>query len=306
MEAMFRTILVATDGSETGDRAVAFALGFARRHGTALILCSAVDRAAAIASCASPYGGINGGQVLQALDEAAGLTLDRASEGAARAGVPYTELLLYGHPAEAIVAAASRQADAIVVGTHGKHGLRRLILGSTAAAVLRSSEIPTFVVPPHGEPDHAPSGRILVAVDDSEPSDAALQVAMRWAEGEGGELLLCTAVDTRDPDPRSNDARRVARAMLAKREARVEEHDLRYRSIVVAGEPAAAIAATAASQGVDAIVIGTHGRRGLQRMFLGSVAEAVVRHATVPVAVIRTEMVTRSGAGRTELLEFFP
>jgi nucleotide-binding universal stress UspA family protein len=299
MDTAFKTILAATDGSPTGDRAVAFAAMLAREHSSALLLFTAVDRAAAIAACASPYGSFNGEEVVHGLDDAASIVLERAARFAADAGVPYSKLQYSGAPAEAIVASAEQcRADAIVVGTQGKRGLERFFVGSTAAEVLRHSGVPVFVVPPHLAAEHAPTGRILVAIDESEQSQTALRFAVRLAQSGDATLVLCSAVDTRDlykkaatygydPGPILAELRAKAQAMLDDRGALADERDVAHETVVVNGEPARAIAGTAAARDVDAIVIGTHGRHGLQRLLLGSVAEGVVQRATVPVAVVR-------------------
>jgi nucleotide-binding universal stress UspA family protein len=73
-----------------------------------------------------------------------------------------------------------------------------------------------------------------------------------------------------------------ARTLLADRGATVATRHVAYETRAVVGEPAGAIVATARARGAGTIVMGTHGRRGVQRMFLGSVADAVVRAASVP------------------------
>ncbi len=308
MDEVFRTILAATDGSESGERAVSFATGLARKHGASLVLCTAVDNSTAIASCASPYG-FDAGRMIETLDDAAAAILDGAAERAAGAGVSFTKIVLTGRVAEAIVECAdARHADAIVVGKHGQSGLERFLLGSTAADVLRRTDIPAFVVPPGCDPDDVAIERVLVALDDSEPSDAALHFAMRLAEAERASLLLCTAIDTRDlfskaatygydPAPFFEDLRRAAAGTIGEREAAVEARHIAHETTIVNGEPTSAIVASARLNGADAIVIGTHGRRGLRRMFLGSVAEGVVRDAAVPVAVVRVEPPRATPAG---------
>jgi nucleotide-binding universal stress UspA family protein len=315
METTLKTILAATDGSATGDRAVTFAATLARMHGSALLLFTAIDRTAAIAACASPYGSFNGGEVMQSLDTAAAGILDRAARLADAAQVPSTKLQFSGPAAEAIVSSAAQcRADAIVVGTQGKRGLERLFVGSTAADVLRHSDVPVFVVPPHNEDEHVRSRRILVAVDESEQSQHALRFALDLAETQAATLLLCNAVDTRDlykkaatygydPAPILAQLRGSVQAMLERRAELAEDRDLAHEIVIVNGEPARAIAGIATSRNVDSIVIGTHGRHGLQRLFLGSVAEGVVQRATVPVAVIRNGKAvgSRAEARRPEL-----
>jgi len=285
---MLAHILAATDGSEGGDRALAYAVALARTQNSKLTICTAIDSAATIAANASPFG-FDAGSALAAQTAAAWAVLDRAGEAAARAGVSYEKLLLDGSTAETIAVSADAQhADALVIGRHDASGLERLFLGSPASGIQYRCDVPVFVVPPDAAPANAATACILVALDDSAQSDAALAFALRFAQNGTASLVLCSVVDA--PAAASALATTLSastRALLADRAALVAAAHIAYETCAPGGDPAAAIVATAQAHGAGTIVMGTHGRRGLQRMFLGSVAEAVVRAASVPVAVVR-------------------
>lgn len=295
----FETIFVATDGTPAGDRALTYAIELACEHGAVLEICSVVDSSAAVSGTALS-GGIDGAQISRVLEDAAREILARASASAKQADIASSASIVFGHPAEAIVKASTeKHADTIVVGTRGKNGLERFFLGSTAWDVLRASAIPTIVVPPNLAP-HATSYRVLVALDASERSDATLRFALRLAAKDRATLLLCSVVETRDLYEKAatygyDYAPVLAEFHITSNEsirhhaAVVERHDLPHEVVIVEGEAAKSILMVARQHRADAIVIGTHGRRGVERLFLGSVAEAVVREATVPVAVIRTQ-----------------
>ena len=295
----FATILVATDGTEAGDRAVTYGIELAREHGAILEICTVVDSSAALSGTALS-GGIDGTQIARVLEDAAREILVRAGASAKRVEIASATSIVFGHPAEAIVKAATeKHADAIVVGTRGTNALERFFLGSTAWDVLRASAIPTIVVPPHLAP-HSTSYRVLVALDASERSDATLQFAMRLAAAERAMLLLCSVVETQDLyekaatygydyAPVLAELHITSEELIRHHAAVVELHDLPHEVVIVEGEAAKSILMVARQHRADTIVIGTHGRRGVARLFLGSVAEAVVREATVPVAVIRTQ-----------------
>jgi nucleotide-binding universal stress UspA family protein len=147
--AFLRNVLVATDGSANGDRAVSYALALAHRHSSELLLCYAVNHAKAVAECSVSSGG---GDLLmplvEDLDDAAESILRDAAKRVTNDGVAAKTAMLDGPSAEAIVACANgRKVDAIVMGTQGKGGLERLLLGSTADGVLRRADVPVFVVP---------------------------------------------------------------------------------------------------------------------------------------------------------------
>jgi nucleotide-binding universal stress UspA family protein len=139
----------------------------------------------------------------------------------------------------------------------------------------------------------------LVAVDGSEASEAALRFATKLAESESASLVLCNAIDTRDllakasdygydPAPLYDDMRATAASVIERCSELVRTGHVAYQADVVNGEPARSIVAAARVEGAGTIVVGTHGRAGLERLLAGSVAEGVVQYATVPVAVVRT------------------
>lgn len=305
---LFRKIVVATDGTDAGARAVAYAIELAREHGATLEICTVVDGSAPIAGT-SLSGGMDGVTIVRVLEDAAREILAGASARANRAEITSSTTMLSGRPAEAIVTFAGvHGADTILVGTRGHNGLERLFLGSTAWDILRASAIPTIVVSPHARA-HAKSGHVLVALDDSERSTATLRFAMRFAATERARLVLCSIVETRDlydkaitygydPQPLLAELKAAAAKLLDVHASAVEAHGLPYEIAILDGDAAPALVEAARQYRVDAIVIGTHGRRGVERLFLGSVAEAVVREATVPVAVIRTHPAAISNESR--------
>ena len=188
--------------------------------------------------------------------------------------------------------------DAIVIGTQGKRGMTRAFLGSTADGVLRRAEVPVFVIPPsNGEPV-APLASLFVAVDDSDPSDAAVEFALELARAEKAQLIFCGVADTAyltgnaaayafEPGPMLAEMHEAVMATVTAAADRARESGLRCEAIVVDGSPASVIPKVAQSHHARAIVIGTHGRRGLRRWLVGSVAESVVQNSPIPVVVIR-------------------
>jgi nucleotide-binding universal stress UspA family protein len=140
---MYDAILVPTDGSETAERALDTAANLARTHDSALHVVSVVDLAAhPDASMADT------GPAYEALEEAGQRSLDRAVDRMEEAGVGTVEAsLLSGEPASSIVASADeRDVDLVVMGTHGRSGIGRLLLGSVTERVLRETTVPVLVV----------------------------------------------------------------------------------------------------------------------------------------------------------------
>ncbi len=138
--------------------------------------------------------------------------------------------------------------------------------------------------------------KIFVAFDASPCSHTALATALSLAKAEAASVTICTIVDPIDVagkeapavpnDAALDNARTQARASVDAAVARGRADGVLCEGIVGEGDPAYEIAQRAGSIGADFIVMGTHGRRGLPRLLLGSVAETVLRSAHVPVIVV--------------------
>lgn len=272
----FHTIAVATDGSPAAGRAVDVAIALAHHDRARLIVCSVADFV--MMACADPYGGSGGSAAIaESVDEAT----SACSAGATRAraaGVAATVTVTCGLPADQIVnVALAAGVDVIVMATQGRRGLDRLMLGSTAGDVLRLSTIPTIVVPAAWDATRTLTREILlVALDDSAPSDAAFYFALQYAE-PATRLILCNVVAEYGVPDRERFERRATEARA---------RGFATEVVSVDGAAADKIVATARERHAAAIVIGTHGRRGVHRLLLGSVAECVIRAADIPVIVV--------------------
>jgi len=148
---MFKNLLIATDGSELGNKALAAGLELARLNGAGVTIMTASDPVSTIVG-AGGFGTIDAGSIIEELEkryaaEAATL-LAAAAAQAQTAGVTARTLHLPRHrPADAIVQLAAEEAfDTIVMGSHGRRGFQRLLLGSQAAEVLARAAIPVLIV----------------------------------------------------------------------------------------------------------------------------------------------------------------
>jgi nucleotide-binding universal stress UspA family protein len=206
--------------------------------------------------------------------------------------------LAVGDPAQEIAAAAAG-ADLIVMGTHGRSGLAHLVMGSVTAAVLRTARVPVLALRA-GQADRPLTAvkRILWATDLSATSEGAWRYALLLADMLAAEVFLLHVVSAAQvvvgpglPAPFPGewlDAEIAARDRdLASRQGEVEARGLAARRKVTVGAPAATILAEAEVEQADLIVTGTHGRRGLPHVLLGSVAETVIRKAPCPVLAVQ-------------------
>jgi nucleotide-binding universal stress UspA family protein len=203
-------------------------------------------------------------------------------------------------PADAIVERASEHAvDLVVMGTHGRRGMDRLLSGSVSEEVVRRAPCPVFtVLAREGDQKGGPQiDRVLAPVDLSEQSELVLRHAAALSESYAAPLDLLHVVeeaaypnvyglDPLTPSlPNVQDRAREALETLA------AELDLRTDPVnvhVLAGNAARDIVEFADDNAADLIVMATHGRTGLDRFLIGSVAEKVVRRAPCPVFTLKS------------------
>ena len=205
----------------------------------------------------------------------------------------------YGRPAHEIVSVAEEMdVDAAVMGSHGRDGAKRLLLGSIAESVVRRAPVPVTVVRESEAASGGKPERIVVAFDGSDESKRALDYAI--AQYPDAEIIAVYAVypppEVRDSEPDElpaeleNWSAHVDDHTEGVLDLAVEHADEKGVSITIGravGEPAAGIIDYADQNDVDLIVMGSHGRDGLKRLVMGSVAETVARRAPTSVTVVR-------------------
>lgn len=204
-------------------------------------------------------------------------------------------------------------AQLIVMGTHGRPWYQRVIMGSTAETILRTAPCPALIVHNEGKPGLLPRVRTLLLPTDFSVSG---RVSEEWALqlAEDKEVILLHAVenpllDVYDPDraeidlrrimeesrahpPRSaqpfwDHAHRVAHAKLSTLRQQFLGVHAQVEVMVREGPAAEDILRTAERRQVDLIIMSTHGRSGVRRLLLGSVAEKIIRSAPCPVLAVR-------------------
>ena len=289
----FTKILCPTDFSPGSQQALRAAIRLANRDRAELVLAHAwyVPPIAFAGEFAfSP-------EVITELNEGAKAALDAAARAAAELGATrLTPRLIDGMPRHQIPALLEQDPafDLVVMGTHGRTGLGRILLGSIAESIVRHAPCSVLTV----RPDAAigPFARVLCPIDFSDSSQHALDLAADLAEADGGALSLLNVLDP--PAVYASGERLAAAAADLDRYAaeHLEQWAARLAGRTKApvtrlsriGNPAAEILALLDEEpGFDLVVVGSHGRLGLERMLLGSVAEKVVRHARCPVLVAR-------------------
>lgn len=206
--------------------------------------------------------------------------LDDLARGLAERGIRVRTRVSPGPAAEALLEAVeSEKATLVALTTHGRSGLDRWAFGSVAEKVVRSAPVPVLVFRSFGPAAPFEPARLLVAVDASGLSREAIAPAARLARRTKGRLLLLHVQD----EERAHVPEPELRAVydLARQEA------VEARPLLRTGDPATKILEAAAEEKADLIVMTTHGRSGVGRWVLGSVAEKVLRQADRPVLIIR-------------------
>ncbi|SDH55512.1 Nucleotide-binding universal stress protein, UspA family [Lentzea fradiae] len=214
---------------------------------------------------------------------------------AARATAPDVEVTteLQCSGATGLLVDESKKARLVVIGSRGRGTVTGLLLGSTAVALAAHGHSPVVVV----RGTETPDGPVVVGVDGSPTSEAALAFAFETASGRGAALTAVMTTQDFTVDSVYN-ASRIAidwaqveedgRRLLAQRLAGWQEKypDVEVHRVVMRDRPARALLRFGAE--AQLLVVGSHGHGGFAGMLLGSTSQALVHHAPCPLAIVRT------------------
>jgi nucleotide-binding universal stress UspA family protein len=289
---MVKAILVPLDGSALAEGALPHATAMTRRAGARLVLVRAI--------LAHTLPGADPTDAQITLRQRAEADLEATAEQLRLAGLEVETHVYYDEAATAILDAARAQhVDLIVMASHGRTGLGRWIYGSVADRVLRQAPVPVLVVPAAvtaaWTADRAP--RLLVPLDGSAVAEAALVPARALATDLGSEVVLLRVAEPPAPlgapdylaasgyDPSAELV--AAEGYLNQVASDWRRDGLRPEIGTAVGYPPTLIALIAHQKGADLIVMASHGRGGVARVVLGSVAAGVLQRASVPVLLTR-------------------
>jgi nucleotide-binding universal stress UspA family protein len=208
---------------------------------------------------------------------------------------------------EIVAKAAAAHSDLIVLGTHGRSGFERIMLGSVTEKVLRKASCPVLTVPPRlataADVPAVTFKRIVCAVDFSECSLRALEYALSIAQETNARLTVLHVVEPMPNVPADDDSPLLAMKTIKEYVAAAEEEGrallqgaipeqvrayCEVETVQTIGKPYREILRLATEQAADLIVLGVHGRGVVDLMFFGSTAQHVVRQAACPVLTLRT------------------
>lgn len=292
---MTKRIIAASDLSEASDEALRQAYARATSAGAELAVCHVLPELLGVSPLFPQQNAQNAlqlanleGEVRTALGEQLATCLPGAKaeifieRGSGYAGI--------------VRRAEAWAADVVVVGSHGRTGLPRLLLGSVAEQVVRHAHCPVLVARAT-----TTRGVVLAATDLSDPSMPAISAAAEEARRRKARLVVVHAVafgsievtleeivrDITRRGPGGNIDAQIRSNVEADLQRALAKCGAEGETRVVDGVPAAAIVRAADELGAELIVVGTRGRTGLARVALGSTADRIVRAAACSVLAVR-------------------
>lgn len=287
--AAFKRITVAVDGSPASEAGVRCALSLAGDD-TTLVLCNVIDHAAAVRDIPvkAPRS--------PAERHAAALAIaENGVRAAAAAGVRAESVVVEDNAARGILRCAhEHQSDAVVVGSHGRTGIARAVLGSTADELIRLSDLPLVVAHEH---DKLRSGPIAVAMDASDAADAALAVGIALARSISCDLQVFHVLGRddfkridalgEDTPTRAEQAKFEAGALLEDAAGRARARGVVVDSSMLEGSAAEELLKAFDSYECWIAVVGARAPSEVDRIHFGSVVFALAERAGIPVVIVR-------------------
>jgi len=300
-------ILCPIDFSDCSQRALEHAVALARWYDarvTTFHVCAPVPISAYATVASMMPSSLVGGEDQNAVRRA----MEQFASREAATNVPIDIELGEGNAATEILAKAeAARSDLIVLGTHGRSGFERFMLGSVTERVLRKAGCPVLTVPPRLAESAAPPAvtfkRIVCAVDFSECSLRALEYAMSIAQEADARLTVLHVIEPVPNVPADDDSPLLGMKTVKEYIAAAEEEGrtllrkaipdgvrayCEVDAVQRVGTPYREILGLATEQVADLIVLGVHGRGVVDLMFFGSTAQHVVRQGACSVLTLRT------------------
>lgn len=293
-----RQVAVALDGSEFGERALPAAAAIVRLFDATLVLISVLPARGAMRVLPKGRSGGNPMEAGQAETEA---YLSGLAGRYREQGIRTEYFVAAGPVAQSIdVLTDELGADLLVMSTHGRSGVSRFMMGSNASAFLQLLRLPLILLRPQAlaAGERPVLRKVLVTLDGSGFAEQVLPWAQVVSQVSQAEILLLAVPEVPDPalygamgdaiDELRGQAESNARRYLERTAGALRDQGMAVRPLVEGSRPATTILDVAEREGVDMIMLATHGRGGMERLFLGSVADRVVHHSRCPVLLIPT------------------
>lgn len=268
-----KNILLATDGSEYSEGAVREAISLAKRCSSKLFALSVVE--------ANPEFMAMAPQAVEDMEVKTREYLESIKSRASKEGVQCESIVHEGEDTYKFIVdeAKKNNVNMIVMGRRGRKGLKRLMMGSVTAKTIGHSPCNVLVVPRAARIE----GKvILIATDGSKYSELAAREAVYIAKGCESKLIAVSVASSEAEVKESQDNVNKVRDMA-------EREGVKAEILTVTGRPYEAIVETAKNKNADLIIVGSHGKTGLERLLMGSVTERVIGLTEVAVLVVKVQ-----------------
>jgi len=264
-------ILLSTDGSEYSAGAVREAINLASRCGSELLALSVVETNVEFSALAP--------ELVEKEELRTREHLDAVAAQAGEAGVSCETIAHEGDTPWRFVVDEADQRDVglIVMGRRGRSAMQKIVIGSVTARVIGHTSRPVLVAP---RVANITGGNVVLATDGSEYSHEAAKYAIDYGKNCGVvPIVVSVAGDGSELGRAEENIRQVAEM--------AGQLDVEVEGVAVVGKPHEEIVRVAMDRSAELIVIGSHGRTGLERLLMGSVAERVIDNTVCAVLVIR-------------------
>ncbi|MBF0424411.1 MAG: universal stress protein [Magnetococcales bacterium] len=270
----FERFLLASDGSEFSAAAVREGTNMAKRCGSHMHVMSLVASGA-------EYGGL-GESILKQEIAMASAHLDDIKGQAGAAGVACETHVVHGQVVdrEILSMAEKLTADLIVMGRRGRRGLARMMLGQATANVIGRANCNVLVVP---RAAHIEGRHIVLATDGSRYADAAALTAGELARRCNTPVTVVSVVNPEDAAGRRADTEQIVNRVVK----HLANEGVKVEGRVLEGRADACIIEVAQEKNADLIVVGSHGRTGLERILVGSTTERILNGTSCAVFVVK-------------------
>jgi nucleotide-binding universal stress UspA family protein len=272
--AKMEKLLLATDGSEFSEGAIREAILLAKTCDSKLNVLS-VAEVLDIREFADDYPLA----AVESKEKALRQHLESVKAIAVKEGIVCEIILSQGKEASKLIIdeAVKKNAELIIMGRHGRTGITRIMMGSVTARVIGDAPCKVLVVPRFAR---ISLDRILVPTDGSIYSDLAVREGISIAKRLGSSLIALSVY--------KKDANyELAEATIGIVKELAEKCGVKIEALTLKGEPHEVIVDTVEKKEAGFMVIGSHGRSGIERLLMGSVTERVIGHAGCPILVVR-------------------
>jgi nucleotide-binding universal stress UspA family protein len=289
-------VAVTLDGSEFAERALPSAVAVCRVFDATLVLISVLPSRGALRILPQ---GRSSGNTLEAGQAETEAYLDQLAQRHRADGLRIEYYVAAGPVAQGIdVLTRELGVDLLIMSTHGRSGVSRFMLGSNASAFLQLLHVPVILLRPEtlAVGERPVLRKVLVTLDGSGFAEQVLPWVQLLTKATDAEVLFLTVPEVPEPsmygamadavDDLRMQAEANARRYLERTAGQFRAMGTPVQLLVEGSRPAMTVLDVAEREGVDLVMLATHGRGGMERLFLGSVADRVVHHSRCPVLLV--------------------